>query len=312
VTYSLEFFEMNNYCAFTKYQPVTYDHLKIRVKRKKPIHKQLNVYLDYCANVRQMSRMTMHAKESALRFFMVESHCNNLEELTNDMYDNFVKSELDRGIGARTVNMRTAHIVALIRYYKEMGMDIPLRIPLVVKLKEKPPRRVFYTRAQVNLVLKKCKNDLEWLLIKIAFDTGMRITEITNMTVEQLDGRRVSFIGKGSKQREVWLSDECTERLHQYMDNHQISSGRIWLNDWGYPMGTDTLRRTMKQAFVRCGFEDFYPHALRHSFGSDIQKQGADIMVIKEMMGHSNIATTQKYLHSLDGQLQILFDRYKK
>ena len=108
------------------------------------------------------------------------------------------------------------------------------------------------------------------------------------------------------------MTHECCQRLHDYMDEHKIEEGRIWLNAWGYPMGTDTLRRTMKQAFVRCGFKDFYPHSLRHSFGSDIQRQGADIMVIKEMMGHSNVATTQRYLHGLDGQLQNLFDKYKK
>lgn len=68
----------------------------------------------------------------------------------------------------------------------------------------------------------------------------------------------------------------------------------------------------MRAAFKRCGFDDFYPHALRHSFGTDIQRKGADIMVIKEMMGHSNVATTERYIHGFEGQLQLLFDTYRK
>lgn len=302
---------MNNYCGFTNYKPETYDRLKLRVRRKKPIHKQLNEYLDYCANVRQMSRMTMHAKESALRFFMVESRCDDLQELTNKKFDNFIKGEIERGIAARTINMRTAHVIALVKYYREMGMSIPLRIPLIVKLKEQPARRVHYTAEQIKQVLEQC-DDFEWLLIKIAFDTGMRITEITRLSVEQISGRRISFIGKGTKAREVYVSDECRERLQEWLEDHGIHEGRVWLNAWGYPMGADTLRRTMKAAFVRCGHDDFYPHSLRHSFSTDIQKKGADIMVIKEMMGHSNVATTERYLHGFEGQLQLLFDTYRK
>lgn len=303
---------MNGYNSFNNVELEQYDHLKMRISRKKPIYKQVNSYLDFCANVRQMSRMTMHAKECALRYLIIESGCTDLQELTNDMFDKFVKAELDRGVSTRTVNGRTAHIVAMIRYFREMDLMIPLRLPLVFKLKEMPPRRVCYTKEQVNRVLKKCNSDLAWCLIKLAFDTGMRISEITNLSVEQIFGRRIHFIGKGTKEREVYMTSECMERLKEYRIKHGIESGRIWLNDWGYPMSSDTLRRVMKDAFKKCGYDNFYPHALRHSFGSDIQRQGADVMEIKEMMGHSNVATTQRYLHSLDGQLATLFNTYKR
>ena len=190
-------------------------------------------------------------------------------------------------------------------------MKIPIRIPLIVKLKEQPPRRACYTRQEIEEVLDNCNSDIQWLLIKIAFDTGMRINELRNLSLSQIHGRRINFIGKGTKEREVYLTVAANERLLEYIEKHPEIEDRIWMNERGYPMSVDTIRRIMREAFVRCGHDDFYPHALRHSFGSDIQKQGADIFVIKEMMGHSNIATTQKYLHSLDGQLANLFDMYK-
>lgn len=303
---------MNGYNQFNDAELERYDHLKMRISKKKPIYEQINNYLNFCANIRQMSRMTMHAKECALRYLIMESGCVDLRELTNEMYDKFVQTELERGVSTRTVNGRTAHIVAMIRYYREMDLMIPLRLPLVFKLKELPPRRTCYTKEQINRVLRRCNSDIAWLLIKIAFDTGMRISEITNLTVEQINGRRIHFIGKGTKEREVWLTKECADRLKEYCERRGIEEGRIWLNDWGYPTSSDTLRRIMKDAFKKCGYDDFYPHALRHSFGSDIQRQGADVMEIKEMMGHSNVATTQRYLHSLDGQLASLFNTYKR
>jgi site-specific recombinase XerD len=303
---------MNMYNEFKNYQPERYDKLKLGdgVVRK-AIHNQVDEYLDFCANTRKMSRMTMHAKELSLRYLIGESGCNDLREFDNEMFDRFVKAELARKVSARTINGRTDHVVAMVRYFREMGMEIPIKLPLVFKLKEQPPRRVCYSRKEVQKVLNRCNSELAWLLIKISFDTGMRISELTNLTVEEIHGRRINFVGKGSKEREVYITQECAERLGHYMQKNGIHEGRIWLNDWGYPTSTDTIRRVMRGAFERCGFDNFYPHALRHSFGSDIQRQGADVMVIKEMMGHANVATTQRYLHSLDGQLLMLFNTYR-
>lgn len=302
---------MNGYNKFNNFELESYDHLKMRICKNKPIYQQVNAYLNFCANIRQMSRMTMHAKECALRYLIIESECKDLQELTNESFDKFVQAELARGVSTRTINGRTAHIVAMVRYYREMDLSIPLRLPLVFKLKELPPRRVCYTKEQVNRVLRRCNSEISWLLIKLAFDTGMRISEITNLTVEEINGRRIHFIGKGTKEREVYMTQECADRLKMYCQHRGIEEGRIWLNDWGYPTSSDTLRRIMKDAFKRCGYDNFYPHALRHSFGSDIQRRGADVMEIKEMMGHSNVATTQRYLHSLDGQLMSLFNAYR-
>ena len=276
-----------------------------------PIYNQANQYLEYCAVTRQMSPMTMRSKYTALRNLIAESKCKDLEELTNSHYDRFVKCEIDRGVSARTINTKTAHIVAFIKYWRELEMRIPLKIPLIVKLKEQPPRRACYTREEIQEVLDNCNSDVQWLLIKIAFDTGMRISELRNLSLSQITGRRINFIGKGTKAREVYTPKETYMRLMDYICDHPQIKDRIWMNEWNYPMSVDTIRRIMREVFLRCGHPEFYPHALRHSFGSDIQSQGADIFVIKEMMGHANIATTQKYLHGLDGQLANLFDRYK-
>lgn len=298
-----------NYHEFKNYQYATYD--KLRTRSNKPIVRQCNAYLSYCQNTRQMSRCTLKSKVETYKFLIKETKCDDLRNFTNKTYDKFVKSESERGVSARTINSRTAHIIAMVRYYREMGMNIPLRIPLIPKLKELPPRRISYTREQIEEVLSGCTSSLQWLLIKILFDTGMRIAELRNLTVEQIEGKKIRFIGKGKKDRVVYIGNETLLRLKQYTSERHIETGRIWLNEWGYPMCSGTLRRIMQNAFYACGYTDFYPHALRHSFGTDIQRQGADLMVIKEMMGHSNVTTTQKYLHGLDNRLEEMFEKYR-
>ncbi len=288
----------------------TKPYLKCPNKRQAKLCGQINLYLDYCSITRQMSKCTIYGKIATYKSFVATTSCRSLEGLTNEVFDAFIKTEVERGLNPSSINQKSANLIAMVRYWREMGLEIPLKIPMVVKLKERPTSRVFYTREQIRAVLQKCRSETQWLLIKIAFDTGMRITELTNLSLAQIHGRRVNFVGKGSKPREVYLCTDTSARLTAYINQNHIQD-RLWLNRWGHPLATSSIRQIMREVFVRCGYPDFHPHALRHSFGSDIQRRGADVMVIKEMMGHSSVATTQRYLHGFEGQLEALFKKYK-
>lgn len=286
------------------------NNFKLWDPKKPKICAEINSYLEYCALIRRMSSCTLANKLSTYRCLIGETSCESLRDFTNDEYNKFVRAEIARGISASSVNQKVANIVALLKFMGENGLEIPLKTPLIVKLPEKPRRRVYYTREEIGAVLAECQNDLEWLLIKIGFDTGMRIAELTNLRIGQIRGRRINFVGKGSKAREVYLSAEAERRLRVYLDRQKIVD-RLWVGDWGESLSVGTIRKLMWTAFLRLGHRDFHPHALRHSFGSDLQRQGADIMAIKEMMGHSSVATTQKYLHGFEGRLEELFRKYK-
>lgn len=214
-----------------------------------------------------------------------------------------------------------------------MGLNVPIKLPLIKKLKEAPARRIFYSKAEIDLVLSLA-NDFEWLLIRLSFDTGFRLSELGNLRLKNLSGRMVKFIGKGSKPREVYLSQEASRRLQAWISEHGIEDF-IWVKTGGKRYRSDELRQHMRQAFYRTASElenqaelsselsvekralirkyhDFYPHALRHSFGSDIQRNGYSLLEIQQMMGHSNAEITQRYLHGLDGKLEDLFMRLEE
>lgn len=279
-------------------------------KKIKPIERQVGEYLFWCEKIRRMSDMTIVSKKSALRLFIQESGCDDLKNLDNQKLDRFIEAETKRKVSPGTLNLRLSHVIALVNYFREMNYSVPLKISLVPRLKNIPKRRVFYSESQINAVLKSA-SELEWLLIKIAFDTGMRISEIANLSVEKIYGRQIIFIGKGNKLREVYLTKESEERLEKYLKDRKIKSGPIWRNREGKAYSVNSIRIKMKKAFFRAGFDNFYPHSLRHSFGTDIERRGASVEVIKEMMGHSSVATTERYLHGFDGGLEKLFQKYR-
>lgn len=282
------------------------------MKNLKSIDKQIDEYLNYCENVRRMSEQTLHGKRWICREFLKTIKIDSLSELSNKHINEWIAEQTARGCSGRTINSRLVNLVAMLRYFQDMGISFPkLKLRLIVKCKEQPPRRVYYTREQIEQVLRYADH-LEWLLIKLCFDCGLRISELRNLRLMNLNGRMVTFIGKGSKARESYMSKEAKNRLDDWIQRNRISDF-IWVRTSGKnePMSVEDIRYLMRKPFYQAGFKNFYPHALRHSFATDIQKHGASLMETKEMLGHARIETTERYVHGLEGHLEYFFDKYK-
>ena len=282
------------------------------MKNIRQIDKQIDEYLNYCENVRRMSEQTLHGKRWICREFLKTIKIDSLSELSNKHINEWIAEQTARGCSGRTINSRLVNLVAMLRYFQDMGISFPkLKLRLIIKCKEQPPRRVYYTREQIEQVLRYADH-LEWLLIKLCFDCGLRISELRNLQLMNLNGRMVTFIGKGSKARESYMSKEAKTRLDDWIQRNRISDF-IWVRTPGKnePMSVEDIRYLMRKPFYQAGFKNFYPHALRHSFATDIQKHGASLMETKEMLGHARIETTERYVHSLEGHLEYFFDKYK-
>ena len=282
------------------------------MKNLKSIDKQIDEYLNYCENVRRMSEQTLHGKRWICREFLKTIKIDSLSELSNKHINEWIAEQTARGCSGRTINSRLVNLVAMLRYFQDMGISFPkLKLRLIIKCKEQPPRRVYYTREQIEQVLRYADH-LEWLLIKLCFDCGLRISELRNLRLMNLNGRMVTFIGKGSKARESYMSKEAKNRLDDWIQRNRISDF-IWVRTPGKndPMSVEDIRYLMRKPFYQAGFKNFYPHALRHSFATDIQKHGASLMETKEMLGHARIETTERYVHGLEGHLEYFFDKYK-
>ena len=285
--------------------------MMIDKKLIKKIYSQVDEYLDYCENVRGMSKQTMASKAFILNHFKVECGVDDLAEFDNHAMNAWIAFQSSLGVSGRTINTRMAHVIALVKYHREMGLDIPIRLTFVQKVPELPPRRNYYTRGQITEALS-CANDMEWLMIRICFDTGMRLSELTNLRVSNFAGNRIVYIGKGRKRRESFICNDTLYRLNEYCEKHGIVD-YLWPSpvDISQPYSTDEVRYIMGRPFRRASITGFHPHALRHSFGTDIQLHGASAAEAQQLLGHSKLETTERYLHGFDNQLSELFRKYK-
>lgn len=273
------------------------------------IEKQMGEYLQYCEKVRGMSGTTLHAKRNVLERFVRVTGLADLGELTNEVFNGWVSELNERGVAPRSINTYNAVILAMVRYYRGVGVEVPLQLSLVGKLREGEVRRRFYTADEVETAISYASFETG-LMIRIMFETGMRIAELTHLKVSDFTGRRIQFIGKGRKPREVYIREDTLREVCEFMQERGLVSGYLFATLNGEPPTVATVRKRLRRPFFKAGFEDFYPHALRHSFATRLQLKGASVFEIKEMIGHESVATTERYLHGFEGRMMELFDKY--
>ncbi|WP_280522127.1 tyrosine-type recombinase/integrase [Fibrobacter intestinalis] len=156
------------------------------------------------------------------------------------------------------------------------------------------------------------------VLLELIYGSGLRISECQSLTWLRLDfqNRTVRVIGKGNKEREVPLTRESIDWFNTYKlklaeAGRLVSAkGAVFLNEQGEAHNVRTLRRDIHDLLRSIGWEGkASPHVLRHSFATHLLENGADLMSVKEMLGHESLATTQVYTHISAERLKESFKK---
>ena len=158
--------------------------------------------------------------------------------------------------------------------------------------------------------------DRALLLLELLYGSGLRISECAGLCWQDLDlsARSALVLGKGSKERLVPLTGAFVERLLAW--RNQLSSdgytcyGRapLFVNRQGKALDVRTLRRDVHALLRQMGWDGkASPHVLRHSFATHLLDNGADLMAVKEMLGHSSLSTTQVYTHVTAERLRAAY-----
>ena len=272
------------------------------------IEKQINKYLTNCEEVRNLCPKTIDNYRDILTRLAADVPVNTISKVTNEMVEEFFRKQVWCGANS---NRNLTTVKTAFRYFDKHGVKLSINLNSLERAKEEPPRAVFYTRQEIDEVLESC-DEFDWLLIRIAFEGGLRMKELTNLRTDNIHGNRITFIGKGRVKREVYISQETEKRLSDWIEAHPKNE---WIWMWErdgirHQYSENGIRIRMRKAFKRCGHDDFYPHALRHSFATHILHEGAPVAVVQQMMGHSKIDTTMRYIHQIEGRLERAFSEF--
>ncbi|UXS66903.1 site-specific tyrosine recombinase XerD [Staphylococcus chromogenes] len=156
-------------------------------------------------------------------------------------------------------------------------------------------------------------------MLELLYATGIRVSELINIEVEDVNLLMgfVKVFGKGNKERIIPLGETVIELLKMYIDNvrpqllkKQVTH-TLFLNMQGKPLTRQGIWKIIKQTGAKAGIQKrLTPHTLRHSFATHLLENGADLRAVQEMLGHSDISTTQLYTHVSKTQIRKMYQQY--
>ncbi|MFH1588634.1 MAG: site-specific tyrosine recombinase/integron integrase [Candidatus Diapherotrites archaeon] len=157
------------------------------------------------------------------------------------------------------------------------------------------------TKEEIIALLKAVKPGRNRLMIKLLYASGLRVGELVKIKIENLNLKeRMGKIegGKGNKDRIIILSENWCKEIKKYIERKKIKTREVFSKKNGTPLSTDTIQRIMRNAAKKAGIQKHVtPHKLRHSYATHLLEAGENIRKIQELLGHSNLSTTQIYTH---------------
>ena len=224
----------------------------------------------------------------------------------------------------RTQNYYLIALRAFLKFLRKRGVESlsPERIELA-----KVPERSLDLISSVELErlmkappLDTLEGKRDHAILELLFSTGLRISELCSLSVDDVDLTRDEFSvrGKGDKIRVVFISEEARTAIKNYLAGRKDMEDALFVR-YGKKahVGEDaritprTVQRLLKQYAVKAGItRKVTPHVIRHSFATDLLSNGADLRSVQALLGHAHIGTTQIYTHVTDAHLRAVHKKF--
>jgi len=178
------------------------------------------------------------------------------------------------------------------------------------------------TEEQTNTLINQVAGDAlerpqaarDLAIFEMLYGCGLRVSELVGLNLTDIDSteRWLRVLGKGRKEREVPFGTKAAAALQKYLEERKPAAGEtaVFLNARGKRLGDRSVRHIIKlYSIALAGDDSLHPHSLRHAFATHLLRAGADLRAIQELLGHSQLSTTQKYTQVSLQDLMAVYDR---
>ena len=281
-------------------------------------------FLDYLLLEKRYSSHTVKAYRTDLSLF--HSYLNDtynmpIDKANHAMIRSWLVEEINKGNVARTVNRK---ITTLKSFYKYLIKEEFIKLNPTLKISSsKTSKKLpqFVGVADMNELLDKLKFEENFsgfrdkLIIEIFYSTGIRLSELINIKIADVDSQKkqIKVLGKRNKERIIPLTKELTMSIDDYMilrmEEKAIDRSYLLLTDSGKKLNPSMVYRKVNELLTAVTtLEKKSPHILRHTFATHMLNNGADLNVIKELLGHASLSATEIYTHNSIDQLKKIFN----
>jgi len=280
------------------------------------MEKLVKQFINYLLIEKGLSTNTLYNYQIDLNQFVYyilhKENCHHVSHINTDILIKFINFLKKKGISSRSISRK---IVTLKHFFKYLLIDNIITVNPAVIL-ESPKIGVYLpeylTINEVDRLINTCTSNNKYeirnkAILELIYSTGLRVSEISNLKIKNINiiEKSVRIIGKGNKERLVPIGNQAKELLNKYLkkarpilQSKNSSNDYVFLNSAGNRISRISIWKMIKKYAMKAGInKNISPHTLRHSFATHLLNNGADLRSVQELLGHSDISTTQIYTH---------------
>ena len=272
-------------------------------------------FLNYLIVECGLSDNTIKGYKGDLRNFsnyLQDEGIKQFQDLRAKMIVSFIEKEKRRGLSENSISRSLVTIKMLYKYMIMEGKISanPMSSVNTLKLQKHLPEVLHYKTVEKILRAPDCNDKLgirDKAILELMYATGARVSEVASIKVSWInfDYGYIRCQGKGSKQRIVPMGAEASKSIRRYLQEvrpllvkMEADEPLLFLSRTGKKLRRENIWSIVKKYAIKAGIRsNISPHTLRHSFATHLLEGGADLRSVQEMLGHSNISTTQIYTH---------------
>lgn len=295
--------------------------------------KLVKEYLEYLEIERGRSDRTIRNYDFYLERFGEWAEYPKPGSITEDMVRQY-RLHLNRDYDGRDGNQlkkstQNYHLIALRSFLKYLAKrDIKSMAANKIELAKQGTRHIEFLEEDELARLRQAPEEIggilgkrERAIIELLYCSGLRVSELASLKIEQINLNKDEFTvkGKGSKHRVAFLTKEAKEAIKDYTEARKDTSPYLFVGhdrakdsrDEVLPLSPRSIQRSIEKLATIAGIaKRISPHVLRHTFATELLRNGADIRSVQSMLGHESITTTQVYTHVTDKQLREVHKKF--
>lgn len=279
-----------------------------------------NKFIIYLSSEKRFSEHTIKSYTTDLKQFtsFLSSEFQIIDEINEISFQiirTWIASLLEKGINPRSVNRKISTLKTYFKFLIREGELVENPMMKVVAPKSKKRLPVFIEEDQIASLLNEVQFEEGFvgqrnkLIIELFYVTGIRLSELINIKISDVDfnNQSIKVLGKRNKERIIPLSSTTINSLNNFIENNQ-KNNFLFTNLEGEKLYNKLVYRLVNKYIAEISsVNKKSPHILRHTFATHMLNNGADINAIKELLGHANLSATQVYTHNTIEKLKTVY-----
>ncbi len=275
----------------------------------------LSEYLDYLEIEKGLAENTLEAYRRDLENFF--EFCGNIDikDIQRNRINSYVRELHEKHFSPTSVMRKIASIRGFFKW--ACTNEILQSNPALTLEQPKVPQRLpkVMTIEEINNLLNQDLTKLHRVIAELLYGCGLRVSELVNLKITDYDlkGKFLECTGKGSKDRIVPLGKKAVQAIKNYLperdyniQKYNLNTRQLLINEKGKKVNRQEVYTFIHELGKKL-HKSISPHTLRHTFATHLLENGADLRVVQELLGHSNVSTTQLYTHVSKKRLKEVY-----